>query len=100
MTIYLQLVVSVKLLVDGAGSPCALFICVAAAALFDELAVEASPRADDEKYDPADELGDVDEAGVEGKGVEGGDESTTCDFEFDTLINKELELADVLPAVP
>ncbi len=46
-------------------------------------------EGDEEKYDAV-ELLVVVEAGLEGRGVDGGDERTTWEFEPDTLIDKGL----------
>lgn len=52
-------------------------VCVPEALVRTELGPDAAVGADAEKYDSADGLDEVVEAGVEGKGVEGGDESRT-----------------------
>lgn len=44
---------------------------------------------DEEKYDPVELLDGV-EAGLKGRGVDGGDERTAWEFEPDTLIDKGL----------
>ena len=45
---------------------------------------------DEEKYDPV-EMGGV-EDGLDGRGVDGGDERTACDWAPATLIDMEFEL--------
>lgn len=45
--------------------------------------------ADEEKYDPV-ELLNVVEPGLEGRGVDGGDERTAWEFEPDTLMDQGL----------
>ena len=39
------------------------------------------------------ELGEGDGDGLDGKGVDGGDDKTACDWASATLIDRELELA-------
>ena len=55
----------------------ALEACAAEAVVRAELGADPAVGADAEKYDSVDGLEEVVEAGVEGKGVEGGDESRT-----------------------
>ena len=54
--------------------------------------------ADEEKYDPVGLL-DVVGAGLEGRGVEGGEERTTWDLEPGTLIDKGFEFPYAPPTV-
>ena len=99
----LQFVVDVPLLIEATGILGALGVWVAleACALLDAGAVDADVLgadvpiaeelgADDEKYDPVEVL-DVVEAGLGGRGVDGGDERTTWDLEPGTLIDKGFE---------
>lgn len=96
----LQVIVEFELVGEGTGELWAFEVSVGVAAAVGEPVLEedvlAAPESeadeaevDEEKYDPV-ELLDVVEAGLEGRGVDGGDERTAWEFEPDTLIDKGL----------
>lgn len=93
-----QVMVEFELIREGAGGLWAFDVSVGVAAAVDEPVLEedvlAAPGSDEattdeEKYDPVELLDDV-EAGLKGRGVDGGDERTAWEFEPDALIDKGL----------
>lgn len=95
-----QVILEFELIWEGAGELWALEVLAGVTVAVDEPVLEedviAAPGleageagADKEKYDPVGLLNVV-EAGLEGRGVDGGDERTAWEFEPDTLMDKGL----------